>query len=149
MAEFNLIKTRYGFEAADDAEFESLKRYPVGALLTADIKLPRKWEYHKKMFSFFGFCFEYWCGSQGKTEFMTSKAQQKEFRNNLTILAGYYEQVFDVKGGMHLRAKSLSFANMDQEEFEECANAMINAALKHIFLGSADENIINRLYSYF
>lgn len=149
MAKFNLIKTRYGFEPADDDEQERLKRFKQGELIEVDIKLNRNYEFHKKMFSFFGFCFQFWCGSQGKTEFMTNQAQQKEFRNNLTILAGYYEQVFDVRGGMHLRAKSLSFESMEQEEFEECTNAMINAALKHIFVKVSDENVINRLYSYF
>lgn len=150
MAKFNLIKTRYGFEPANDEEYESCKRFAVGEIIEADIKLNRNWKYHKKMFSFFNFCFEYYCADKNKKmEFMNSKAQQKEFRNNLTILAGYYEAVTDIRENTHLRALSLSYESMDQEEFEECSSAMINAALKEIFGRNTSQDILNQLYSYF
>lgn len=150
MAEFNLVKTRYGFEFATDEDFECANnKFKVGDMIKADIPLKRNWVYHKKMFRFFEFCFSYWCTDIGKTEFMTNRAQKKEHRNNLTIIAGYYEEVYDIKGNLRLRAKSLSYESMEQDEFEECCNAMINAALRTTFKDVTDENIINQLYSYF
>lgn len=38
---------------------------------------------------------------------------------------------------------------MEQDEFEECYSALINAAIKHVFQNTTDENILNRLMGFF
>ena len=48
-----------------------------------------------------------------------------------------------------VEAKSLSFASMDQDEFEACYSALINAAIKHVFQNTRDEQILNRLQGFF
>lgn len=75
--------------------------------------------------------------------------QFDEFRKNLTILAGFYEVVTTIRGEVKYRAKSLKYGNMDQDEFERCYNAMINAALKHVFGNTSDPALNNRLLAFF
>ncbi|EED0778305.1 DUF1367 family protein [Escherichia coli] len=78
-----------------------------------------------------------------------SKKSPRYIRKNLTILAGFYDVVTTIRGEVRYRAKSLSYANMDQDEFERCYNAMINAALKHVFGRSNNPELNNRLLSFF
>ena len=67
---------------------------------------------------------------------------------DMIIQAGYYDQVFDLAGNFGIEARSISFGKMDQEEFEQCYSALINVALKQIFL-TDDENTYRQLASFF
>jgi len=70
------------------------------------------------------------------------------FRQNLTVLAGYYDQLYTIKGEVRIEAKSLSYGSMSQDEFEDCYSALISAAIKHIFQ-TTDESTYNQLLSFF
>lgn len=130
---------------ADDYTAEKLTKFKTGGQYTVDIKRTRNPHFHAKMFAFFNFCFQYWAGGH---EFQDESLQFDEFRKELTKTAGFYDQVFDLQGNFTIVAKSLSFGSMDQEEFEQCYNAIIQAAMTNIFR-SADEQQLNRLMSFF
>jgi hypothetical protein len=49
------------------------------------------------------------------------------------ILAGFYEQTFTLKGELKLEAKSIKFAKMEQDEFEDLYSKTINVLLEHVF----------------
>ncbi|EHC85124.1 hypothetical protein LTSESEN_3893 [Salmonella enterica subsp. enterica serovar Senftenberg str. A4-543] len=38
---------------------------------------------------------------------------------------------------------------MEADEFERCYSAMINAAIKHVFGKTKDQNVLNQLYNFF
>lgn len=80
---------------------------------------------------------------------MDEATQFDRFRKDLTILAGFYEQTVRLNGDIRTEAKSLAYANMDPDEFERCYSALINSAIKHVFAGTRDENILNRLQNFF
>lgn len=131
---------------ADDHTAEKMTKFKTGCQFPVDIKLPRNQSFHGKVFVFFGFCFEHWAGGH---EFQNESLQFDEFRRQLTISAGFYDQVFSInKTDFTIVAKSLSFASMDQEEFEQCYNALIQAAMSNIFR-SSDEQTLTRLMSFF
>ena len=98
------------------------------------------------MFVFFKFCFEHW---RGDREFFSEKKQFDFFRKRMTVAAGYYDEYYDINGSARVEAKSLSYGSMDQDEFEECYNAQINAALKHLFKKTDGEEVYQRLISFF
>lgn len=129
----------------DDHAAEALTKFKTGEQYPVEIKLSRNPAFHRKMFAFFKFAFEHW---RGGNEFQNEKAQFEEFRKQLTVMAGYYDQVFNLDGQFILVARSLSFASMSQDEFEQCAVAMQNAAMATVFKG-ADEQTVQRLYSFF
>lgn len=136
------------FRPASDMEYEKTTKYKTGELYTAEIKLTRNPQFHRKVFAFFNFCFQHWSGDI-ECEFMDETAQFDVFRKQLTILAGYRTSVINLrtlKGSYE--AKSLSFGSMAQDEFEQCYNALIQAAMKHIFK-TADSNTYNQLISFF
>lgn len=80
---------------------------------------------------------------------MDESTQFDRFRKDLTILAGFYGQTVRLDGSVRTEAKSLSYGNMDDEEFGRCYSALINAAIKHVFAGTKDPDILNQLYAFF
>jgi hypothetical protein len=130
---------------ASDMELEKLNKFKTGGQYSVEIKLARNPAFHRKVFAFFNFCFEYW---KGDNEFQSESKQFDIFRQHLTCLAGFYDQFANIHGEVRIEAKSLAFSSMSQEEFEECYNALIRAALKHVFPG-ADVGIENQLMNFF
>jgi len=57
---------------------------------------------------------------------------REQFREDILILAGFYEQTFDLKGRMRLRAKSISFAKMDDSEFERVYQSVVTVLLREV-----------------
>ena len=132
------------FIPVDDIESEQLTRFKTGEQYQVEVKLTRNPAFHRKVFAFFRFCFEYWRGN----DYQDDVKQRKVFRNHLTCLAGYYDSYHGIDGRVRIEAKSLSFGDMDQEEFEQCYNALIQAALDHVFKKPGDE-IYNKLVGFF
>jgi hypothetical protein len=130
-------------------EQERLNRFRTGCLYPVEIRQLRNPEFHKKVFAFLNFCFQYWSGERTEWQFQSEAEQFDTFRKNLTVLAGYRHTTFTIDGRLRVEPKSLAFGNMTQEEFENCYNAMINAALTHVFAGEQDPKINDYLRSFF
>lgn len=145
-----MIKAPGGaFFPVNDMEVDKTKRFKNNELYSIEIKLTRNPQFHKKMFAFFNFCFAHWSADKTALANADESTQFDRFRKDLTILAGFYEQTVRLNGDIRTEAKSLAYANMEPDEFERCYNAMVNAAIKHLFGRTTDQNVINQLYSYF
>lgn len=130
---------------ASDMELEKLNKFKSGEQYTVEIKRTRNPRFHRKTFAFMQFCFSYW---KGDREFQSEAKQFNTFRNHLTVIAGHYDQLVNIHGEIRIEAKSLSYANMNAEEFEELYNSLILAAMKTIF-HTTDEETYNKLISFF
>ncbi|WP_230580041.1 DUF1367 family protein, partial [Xenorhabdus bovienii] len=147
--EVPMVKSPGGvFVPAFEHDLPRLTKFKNGEMYTANIKLTRHPAFHRKMFAFFKFCFEHWSADKAGLDCMDEYSQFTRFRKDLTILAGFYEQTFRLNGELRTEAKSLSYGEMEPDEFERCYNAMINAAMKHIFRG-CNQITENRLLSFF
>lgn len=129
---------------ASDIEANKMNRFKTGDNYEVDIKLSRNGKFHGKVFSFFNFCFQYW---KGDNEYQDESKQFDVFRAHLICLAGYHDTYYKIDGGVRLEAKSISYANMTQEEFEGLYSALINAALKNIAF--IDDDAYNQLIAFF
>lgn len=148
--QIELIKSAGGiFTPALEHDLPRLHKFRNGEQYTAEIKLTRNPSFHRKVFAFFNFCFAHWCANRAGLEHMDEASQFDRFRKDLTILAGFYEQTVRMDGTVRTEAKSLAYANMEPDEFERCYSALINAAIKHVFAGTKDQQILNQLQSYF
>ena len=56
----------------------------------------------------------------------------ERFRKDVLILAGFYDQTFDLRGNMKLEAQSISFSSMDDAEFERVYSAVADVILEHV-----------------
>ena len=80
---------------------------------------------------------------------MDEPAQFDCFRQNLTVLAGYYDEFYTITGSqMRIQARSLSYSAMTQGEFESFYSALIAAAMRTIFNGCGRE-IEDKLVEFF
>ncbi|MCL7721921.1 DUF1367 family protein [Actinobacillus pleuropneumoniae] len=145
-----MIKSAGGaFVPLDDMQAEALKKFRNGEQYEIEIKLSRNPQFHRKVFAFFKFCFDHWSADKTEWQFQDEQAQFDTFRKNLTVLAGYFDKTYTIKGDVRIEPKSLAYGNMEQAEFERCYNSLINAAMKHIFNVCDDPQILDRLYAFF
>lgn len=153
MAKFQMVKLPGGvLSPANDDIAEDLKSLKNDGLYEVEIKKKINPLLHRKTFSFFTFCFNYWCAEHGLKKYSVASAQFEEFREFLTIKAGHCEMVFNIQNPEEftLRAKSISYAKFDDDiERGKFFSALINAALEIVFPNCKDENIINQLYAFF
>lgn len=130
---------------------EWIAKLKPGQSIHADFKRMRGYLFHKKYFSLLNFAFSHI--EYGDIEYEGVKVEPNfdRFREDLTIMAGYYKPVFSLSGEVTPRAKSISFANMQQDEFERLYNASINVILKHVlkhYDREALDGAVNQLMSY-
>ena len=144
-----MIKSAGGvFVPLDDEQAETLKKFRNGEQYEIEIKLSRNPQFHRKVFAFFKFCFDHWSADKTEWQFQDEQAQFDTFRKNLTVLAGYFDKTYTIKGDVRIEPKSLAYGNMEQDEFERCYQALITAAIKNIFQG-CDRQTEEQLYAFF
>lgn len=142
----NVTKLAGGMLAPfSDLDAERLSKFKTGEAYPIEIKKSRNPDFHGKVFAFFNFCFWHW---KSDREFMDEAGQFDVFRRHMTVLAGYYDTFYNLNGDVRVEAKSISYASMGQQEFEELYNALIRVAVQKIFLG-CDESIENKLMGFF
>jgi hypothetical protein len=131
----------------DDLAENKLKKIAVGENFEWSVNTSQNGKLHRKIFAFFAFCTKYYYGDieASKDEYCV------EFvRKRLTVFAGYYRQVWTRDGDkFELVALSLSYDKMSPEERCEFYNKIVNAALKHVFDRTNDEDILNELINWF
>jgi hypothetical protein len=131
---------------ASEMELTYLNKLKNDGQYEIEIKMTRNPQYHRRAFKFLNFCFEYW--SSDKT-FLDEKGQFDCFRKDLMIQAGFYDQHYSLDGqSFQLVARSISFAKMNQLEFQQCYNALVNASMRSIFKEN-DAGIFEKLMSFF
>ncbi len=130
---------------ANDMESDRLTRFKTGEEYEVDIKLTINPAFRRKMFAFFQFCFAYW---KSDKVYQSESKQFDNFRKDLTILAGFYDETYNIHGDVRIDAKSLAYANMEDDEFEEVYKASITAAMEHVF-NNADDSIYDQLVGFF
>lgn len=117
---------------------EWLQKKKMGATILVEPKELRNPGFHKKFFALMQLGFDYW--SESVSETLEYKGQQilpnfERFRKDVTILAGYFTPVVNLKGETRLEAESISWSKMNEERFEKLYSATINVLLRMVFNG--------------
>lgn len=109
-----VICTPLGLQPLYEEDYDEKKRLKVGECYTAEIRLIRNLQFHKKAFSLLNTA---WSLLPERTQngFRTIDA----FRDTITVAAGFVDVFYDIRRGEYLeRPKSWSFDSMDNAEFE-------------------------------
>lgn len=104
-----------------------------GAIITADYALKNNYEFHKKLFSLLTYAFEYWLPGEIDSKWGKPEKNFDNFREGVAIMAGYFETVFNIDGTFRLKAKSLSFGSMEQDERERFYQAALTVIMERVF----------------
>lgn len=127
-----------GFTNADNSRWKKLWKKLIdmdpGEMMVVDFKFPRNPKFHAKFFALLTIGFDMW-EPERKHKTYKGMAVQKDFeqfREDVTILAGFYEQTFDFRGHMKLKAKSISFSSMDDDDFAKLYSAVADVLLREV-----------------
>jgi len=133
-----LVKKQFGkLIPVYNSDLEALKSAKLieNEIYEVDIKRKRNYEFHKKYFALINLCFD---NQETFTEF-------EDLRNYLTMKAGYVKKIETGTGQMILPL-SISFAKMDNIEFEQLYQKTIDVICK--FIDVDEKGIMNELINY-
>lgn len=143
--EIHLVRTPHGLQAYSDEDFDQMKTIKVGSVVKATIVRPRNIKFHRKFFAMLNAAWD--CLSEQQRSNLRSK---DTFREQLLITSGFSEPLYDINGMKFLeRAKSISFAKMDEPTFDEVYNRVLDTILT-ILMGNgvAEEEFNDILRNY-
>jgi hypothetical protein len=111
-----------------------INKLEPGEIINFEAIFPRNGRFHRKFFAMLNFAFEAWEPNRSRKSYrgMPVAKNFERFRKDVVIQAGFYEQTFDLQGNMQLEAQSISFANMDDNEFEAVYSAVVDVILNKV-----------------
>ena len=123
-----------GFAPESDEEAAKLTKLKAGASVRVKVTQEVNAKFRRKWWALAQYAFELWSDTMPEQEYRGQEVQRnfERFRKDLTILAGRFHPVWTIKGEMRVEADSLSWARMDDEQFEAFYSATINAVLSKI-----------------
>lgn len=125
------------FKIAFDSDFDKTKKIKVGEPLEYEYKQLRNIRFHRKLFALLNMVFQ-------NQEIYNNI---EHLRKDLTIEAGYYDLRANIHGEEIKEAKSISFANMDQDEFDSYYSSVLDTVVKYFNFDKQD--IIDNIEQYF
>jgi len=139
--EIRLVKQGCFLAPFDTEAEEWLNLKHDGQYFTCDIVTPRNLAFHKKLFALLNVAFPHWNPKKVMTKHGEPEKLFETFREDVTILAGYYTQSYRLDGSIRVSAKSISFAKMDGEEFNKFYDKAVGVIIKHVLVGRSIEEV--------
>ena len=139
------------FIPVDQQAIDYISKKKEGAGLRCEIKEIRNYKFHKKYFSLLNYAFDNWEPGEVNGKYGKPQKNFERFREDIIILSGYYESVIRINGEVVIKAKSISFANMSQEEFEKLYSNTIDVILQRILRNYTKqdlEQVVQRVIGY-
>jgi phosphoribosyl 1,2-cyclic phosphodiesterase len=135
------------FQPASQSDLDQTKSLKVNYPYRITLKRVRNYEFHKKVMALFSYAFSIWEPPENKANNLiklsgiTPDKSFDRFRKDLTILAGYYDATYRLNGEVRFEAKSLSFAKMSEDEFEELYKKLIDVIVKHVLNNYSEDDL--------
>ena len=129
-----LKKADYLVPATDEDE-EKHEKLGKDKLIAAKIAQKSNPGFHRKVFALFKLGFDAWEPDVPVYKGQEALKEFNRFRNDITILAGYYDTVININGEARVEAKSLSFDKMD-DDVKQGLYVAISTVLLQRTLGS-------------
>lgn len=131
MAQMFLKRTLRGFEPADEAALNLMRKYKTGDIYKAEVKKPRSYQHHKLAFALLNLTF----ANQERY------AGFEPFRKAVALAAGHFEELTTLDGEIIKLPGSLSYDALDQVEFEPVFANMMRVCADE-FLGGIDQAVL-------
>lgn len=120
--ELSLTKALNGwFKPTFGTDQEAAKKIKAGEPYVYKCNRPRNYLFHKKFFALINMVFE----NQERYKHID------HLRKDLIIEAGYYDEYTDLHGTVQKEARSISFASMDQDEFDTLYSKVLDVICIH------------------
>ena len=127
-----LVKTMGGWVNGDGEAEKLHRRTKLGGSIHSNFFILRNARFHRKLFSLLRFAYDLWEPGEVSDRHGVPVKNFEQFREDVTILAGYFEVHYRLDGSTRYRAKSISWAKMDDAEFEKLYQAVIDVLVARI-----------------
>ncbi len=136
-----LIKANGALHPASQSDELALLKLKSGVVIEADIKQKRNYKYLKKFFAMLNVGFDAFEPPEKLYRGMPVQKSFDRFRKDVVIAAGYFDVVSNINGDVRAEAKSISFAQMSEDEFNEVYNACCNVLLQRVLLNYTKDDL--------
>ena len=133
----SLVRTLSGFKTAYDSDFELSKKIKLNEIYEYECKKPRNLKFHRKCFALINMVF------QNQEQYTNIE----HLRKDLIIESGNYDLRHDLHGVEIRESKSISFAQMDEIQFSELYNSVVDVIVKYFNFDKQD--IIDNIEQYY
>lgn len=132
-----LVRTAVGLLPADEATREWFSKLKLGAVIHADARQMRNGAFFRKWWALVDLGYGYWSEAVQPLEHKGEPVlpEFERFRKDVTILAGFYHSVVNLKGEVRIEPDSLKWASMSEETFTKLYEATIRVMLRKVFNG--------------
>lgn len=140
--EITLAKAPGGFLVpVDQQSTEAIAKLKLGQGVRVTIKRVRNLGHHKKFFALLNLAYEAWEPTEQTYKGQVVAKNFDQFRNDLVVLAGHGDASYNFRGEVRVRAKSLAFGNMSQDEFEGLYQSVVQVVLSKILTNYTREDL--------
>lgn len=117
---------------------EWLRKKKIGATILVEPREPRNGPFFRKWWSLVTLGYEHWSDSVATIEYKGQRVLPEfdRFRKDVTILAGFYRAVVNLKGEVRIEPESLKWASMTEDTFTKLYDATIQVLLQKVFNGT-------------
>ena len=118
----------------DEGAAEFIQKLKVGVPLRAEVKQIRNVLFFRKWWTLAKLAFDIWNESLYRLKHRGVEVEPNfdRFRKDLIILCGFYTPVYNYLGELRLDAKSISFAQMSEADFEALYSKSIDVILAKV-----------------
>ncbi len=143
--DITLIKTMAGLMPADTSTQDWYNKIKTGSAISVKAKTIRNYKFLKKYFALLNIGFDHWTPGEINSKYGTPEKNFDRFRKDVAILCGFYDIVVRLDNSTRPEARSISFAAMEEEEFEDLYSKTIDVFLKHLYGAGMDAKEIDRI----
>lgn len=130
--------TPYGLVPMYDSDLAMKKRLKVGTTVRCRVTQPRNYEFHKKFFALVRLTYDNLpLRLVEKWNVRSVDDMLRRFKRDL----GYYSSSVNEFGEREIEYRSISFAAMDEHEFERFYNDCVNLVLYTYIRGTGREDL--------
>jgi hypothetical protein len=130
--EIYIRKLHHSFVPVDQGQLDVMEELAPNSEFKAVLTQPRSLPFHRRFFALLDVAFDAWEPEPQFYKGVQIEKNRERFRKDIVIMAGYFTPVVNVKSEVRLEAKSISFAKMDQAEFEALYSRVIDIVLQKI-----------------
>jgi Protein of unknown function (DUF1367) len=137
VSELLFLKSQQGLVPASEAAVEWLRRKKLGSTILVDAREMRNGAFFRKFWALLNLGYDYWSDAVEPLEHKGEPVLPEfdRFRKDVTILAGFYHSVVNIKGEVRIEADSLKWSSMTEETFTQLYDATIRVMLRKVFNG--------------
>jgi len=134
------MRSEVGLLPADDPSRAWFAKLKIGTQIDGEFTQPRNPKFHRRFFALINTGFDYWCEIAPPLDYkgIAALPDLERFRKDITIMAGFFKPVANLKGEVRLEAESIAFHSMDEERFEKLYSAVIQTLLRLVFKNDAN-----------